>query len=126
MSIITRIDGPYIVVQTSQAPYSTSAPIDALEAALAASNIGLKVVYMFIGDGVFQLIHEQRNIEISHKSVYKKLTALPLFDVDLLFAQALAIHNNKISLNKIRLNVNVIENEEIVKICAKAQQVLVF
>ncbi|MFT4652475.1 MAG: tRNA 2-thiouridine synthesizing protein C [Patiriisocius sp.] len=120
------INTPYIVIQTTQPPYSSSTAIDSIEAALAATNIGIKIIYMFVGDGVYQLLNEQRSRLISHKSVYKKLNALPLFDVDLLFAQASAIRDNKISLNEVSLTINVIEDAKLVEICAKAQQVLVF
>lgn len=126
MNETPTINPPYIVIQTTQPPYSSSTAIDSIEAALAATNIGIRIVYMFVGDGVYQLLNEQHNNIISHKSVYKKLNALPLFDVDLLFAQATAIHDNKISLSEISLNINLIEDAQLVEICAKAQQVLVF
>ncbi|MFT6269082.1 MAG: tRNA 2-thiouridine synthesizing protein C [Alphaproteobacteria bacterium] len=126
MRDITIIDTPYIVIQTTQPPYSTGNAIDSLEAALAATNIGLRVIYIFVGDGVFQLLNNQQNELISHKSVYKKLTALPLFDVNLIFAQGAAIRANQISVNEINLDVNIIEGSEMVKICARAQHVLVF
>lgn len=126
MNDMLPLKSPYIVIQTAHAPYSTSAAIDALEAAFAATNIGITVVYIFVGDGVYQLFKQQQNLAIAHKSIYKKLCALPLFDVELIFAQACAVRNNKIALSDIDFDVSLLENDQLVAICAQAQQVLTF
>jgi tRNA 2-thiouridine synthesizing protein C len=121
-----KISQPYIVIQSTHAPYSTSASIDSMDAALAASNIGLTVVYIFMYDGVFQLLSKQQNQSIGYKSVFKKLMALPLFDVELLFAQASAVEINQVSLDDIAIDVTAIDDSQIVTLCENAQHVLVF
>ncbi|GAB55036.1 tRNA 2-thiouridine synthesizing protein C [Glaciecola punicea ACAM 611] len=126
MSDLPVLQNPYIVIQTTQAPYSTSDATDSLEAALAATNIGMQVVYIFVGDGVYQLLKAQQSTLISHKSIYKKLSALPMFDVELIFAQTSALTTYHISLNDISFAVSPISDAQLVQICAKATQVLVF
>jgi tRNA 2-thiouridine synthesizing protein C len=59
LSILSEVSSPYIVIQTTHSPYSSSAAIDAIDAAFAATNIGQSVVYVFAGDGVFQLTRNQ-------------------------------------------------------------------
>jgi tRNA 2-thiouridine synthesizing protein C len=120
------IEGDYIVIQTTQAPYSTSASIDAFEAALAATNIGLQVVYIFVANGVFQLQGGQQNNAIKHKSVYKKLSALPLFDIECLFAQSSALSENMVDLAEVPLDIRTIDDHQIIELCKQAKHVLVF
>lgn len=117
---------PYLVIQSTQAPYSTSACIDAMEAALAASNLGISVVFLLVDDGVFQLVAEQNSQAISHKSIYKKLSVFPLFDIELLFAQHSAIVSNGISIDNLRFDVKTLEDPQIVELCQQATHVLVF
>lgn len=117
---------PYIVVQTSQSPYHTSSAIDALEAALAATNIGLEVIFIFVGEGVFQLNDNQQNELISHKSIFKKLKALPMYDIEQVYVQQAALKLYGVSLpNKMPI-LNSVSEEKIANICAQAKQVLVF
>ena len=125
-SVLKKISSPYTVIQTTHSPYSTSTAIEAIEAAFAATNIGQKVVYVFVGDGVYQLANNQQNSLISHKSIFKKICALPLFDVELIFAQKRAIKQANVNLNEVPININMIDNEELIALCADAHQVLVF
>ena len=117
---------PYIVIKTTQPPYSTSSSVDALEAAMAASNIGIKVIFVFADDGVYQLNETQEAAIIEHKSIYKRLKALPLFDIDDVYVQATAVIARNINLEACEIDYKLHGDESLCNVYSSAQQVLVF
>lgn len=74
-----------LLIISSQAPYFTSGAQDALEAALAASNVGVEVSYVFCHKGIYQLLTEQNSGVIEKKSILKQIKVLPLYDVNRLY-----------------------------------------
>lgn len=115
---------PYILIQSTRAPYSTSSAIDAYEAALAASNLGLRVKYVFIDKGIHQLNVKQQGLLLSHKNMAKKLSALPLFDVEELYV--LSSSNTVIEDLVLEDEIKFIDHEEFTYLCENASQILVF
>lgn len=116
----------YLLIQSTQAPYSSSFATDAYEAALAATNIGLYVKFVCVGDGIYQLSRQQQSGDIAHKNMAKKLSALPLFDIEDIY-----VLNNDLSLcglskSDLLLDVTIIEKDELNTLCDQAHQVLVF
>nr|WP_206663266.1 DsrE family protein [Ningiella ruwaisensis] len=71
-----------MLIISTHAPYHSSFAMDAYEAALGATNVGLEVRFLFQGNGVFQLLSAQTPAGIQHKNMAKKLKALPLFDIE--------------------------------------------
>ena len=76
----------YLLIISTRAPYHSSSAIDAYEAALAATNMGVSVKFLFMGDGAYQIENKQAPEQIGHKNLFKKLKALPLFDVEDIYA----------------------------------------
>ena len=115
---------PYILIQSTRAPYSSSAAVDAYEAALAASNLGLRVKYVFVDKGIHQLNVNQQGQLISHKNMAKKLSALPLFDVEELYA----LSSSNITKEDLVLSddIEFIDHAAFVSLCENASQILVF
>lgn len=74
-----------LLIITSKAPYSSNSANDALDAALAASNVGLSVSVLFEGMGVFQLLCNQHKDETINQSIEKRINVLPMYDIDDLF-----------------------------------------
>lgn len=74
-----------LLIISSHAPYYTSDAQDALEAALAASNVGIEVTMVFTHKGLYQLLEEQESSSIRKKSIRKQLKVLPLYDIDGLY-----------------------------------------
>jgi tRNA 2-thiouridine synthesizing protein C len=120
----------YILIQTTAAPYSTSLGIDALEAAFAATNIGLRVKFVFIDDGIYQLLNHQQSQAIGHKSLAKKLSALPLFDIEDIYVCAHSARERQIDLTDNllvnSLSVCVVDNQEMKGLLDHADHILVF
>ncbi|MGB3727536.1 MAG: sulfurtransferase complex subunit TusC [Glaciecola sp.] len=116
---------PYILIQCTAAPYSTSSSIDAFEAALAASNIGLHVKCVFMHDGVYQLVSAQDASEIKQKNMFKKLSALPLFDIEDCFVLSNCLIQRDLSKQQIN-NADIINSDQFNQLCQQAQHILVF
>lgn len=120
----------YILIQTTAAPYASSHSIDALEAALAATNIGMSVKFIFIDDGLYQLANNQQSQAVGHKNLAKKLSALPLFDVDDVYVCTESAKKRHINLvdNTLMasLSANVIDNKQLLSLVEHADHVLVF
>lgn len=120
----------YIYIQTNAAPYSSGKAIDAYEAALGATNIGLHVKFVFASDGVYQLLSNQQPELINHKSIAKKLGALSFFDVEDIFVCEASAKQRNIQLEKNTLfnslEAKAVSNTELYMLQANASQVLIF
>lgn len=71
-----------ILIISSHAPYSGLQADDALDAALAASNVGLRVSVLFENHGVFQLLLGQQKDATVNQLIEKRIKALPMFDIE--------------------------------------------
>lgn len=74
-----------------QPPYGSSFAREALDMALACAAFEQRVALLFLGDGVLQLAGAQQAEAIGQKPLDKQLGALPLYDVDALYADADAL-----------------------------------
>ncbi|WP_395343306.1 sulfurtransferase complex subunit TusC [Ningiella sp. W23] len=116
----------YLLAVSTKAPYHQSAAIDALEAAYAATNVGIQVKILFLDDGVFQLIPDQNPQHIEHKNTFKKLCAMPLFDVEDIFADSQSANARSVELNLKDIPVQELNAEQRIALIHNAAQVLVF
>lgn len=64
------------------APYGNSLARESLETALAAGSIGAKVSMLFLDEGVWQLVQQQKPEAIGRKNHSAMLSALPLYDIE--------------------------------------------
>ncbi len=73
-----------LIISTSP-PYYNSAAQDALEAAIAASNVGVEVTFVFAQQGLYQLHDKQDNTYFHKKSMAKQIKVLPLYDIEAIY-----------------------------------------
>jgi tRNA 2-thiouridine synthesizing protein C len=73
-----------LIISTSP-PYYNSAAQDALEAALAASNVGVDVTFVFAQQGLYQLLDTQDGTYLHKKSMAKQINVMPLYDIDAIY-----------------------------------------
>ena len=118
---------PYILIQSTHLPYSTSNATDAYEAALAATNIGLAIKFVFVDKAIFQLHKKQQSPFIQHKSMAKKLSALPLFDIEDIYVVK-PKPNTGITITELVLEdeLSYIDHTDFLALCKHAQHILVF
>lgn len=65
-----------------QPPYGSALAREGLEAVLAAAVMDQSPDLLFLRDGVFQLLDNQKPDEIRQKSLQRNLQALPMFGVE--------------------------------------------
>jgi tRNA 2-thiouridine synthesizing protein C len=73
-----------LIISTSP-PYYNSAAQDALEAALAASNVGVEVTFVLAQQGLYQLLNTQDSTYLHKKSIAKQINVMPLYDIDAIY-----------------------------------------
>jgi tRNA 2-thiouridine synthesizing protein C len=73
-----------LIISTSP-PYYNSAAQDAIEAALAASNVGVEVTFVFAKQGLYQLHNKQDSTCFYKKSMAKQIKVLPLYDIEAIY-----------------------------------------
>lgn len=71
----------HLLIRFTTAPYSVSQASDGLDFAMAATNYGHEVSILFEGDGIYQLT-EQAPQQQGVKNQFKRLKALPFFDIE--------------------------------------------
>lgn len=74
-----------ILVILTTPPYGSSNAQDGLDFAVAGVNFGHEMQVLFEADGVWQL-HPDQAPPKGTKNVYKRITALPLFDIEECYA----------------------------------------
>ena len=76
----------------THAPHTTSAGREGLDALLAASAVSDDIAVFFIGDGVFQLLPEQRPDAILARDYIATFGVMSLYDIEQIYlcAESLA------------------------------------
>lgn len=107
-------------------PYGSTLARDALDVALAAAAFGQSVSVLFLGDGVWQLRAAQRGAAIDHKDFDRQLAALPMYDIDHLYAAADALRERRLTAADLVLPVTALEPDAIGSFIASYDVVLSF
>ena len=81
MSDVTQATKTVAIVNT-QAPFSSAAGKEALDAALIFGSFEQAISLFFIGDGVFQMIGDQNASSIAVKDYLKTFSALEFYDIE--------------------------------------------
>jgi len=116
-----------ILFISRKSPYGTSAPREALDAILAASAYDQDLSLLFMDDGVFQLIKNQRSKKIEQKSMEASLQALELYGIDNIYCQeeslvSRGLENTDLIFDKIKL----LNNQAINDLMANQDQLISF
>lgn len=109
-----------------QPPYGASFAREALDMALACAAFDQRVALLFLGDGVLQLAPGQSAEQIGQKPLDKQLGALPLYDVDELYADAEAFTARGLVANDSVLPVRLLSTAEISALLTEQDIVLGF
>ena len=107
-------------------PYGASFAREALDMALACAAFDQRVALLFLGDGVLQLASGQHPEPIGQKPLDKQLGALPLYDVDELYAEADAFAARGLSADTSALPVRLLDAAAITALLNEHDVVLGF
>ena len=105
------------------APYGTNRPQLCLDMALAAAVFEQTVNYVFLDDGVFQLLEGQNAEGIQSKTLGNALETLDLYGIDRVIVEAEAMTARGLSPDDLLLPAQVLNSDEIGEIIAESDAV---
>jgi len=94
---------------TRHSPYGGTLARSALDVTLAAAAFDQPVDLLFMGDGVLQLLPAQEGRAHGRKDMARQLAALPLYDIDHVYADAEAAAQYGVELDAAPLAVHPLE-----------------
>ncbi len=109
-----------------RAPYGRSLPRAGYDVALAAAAFEQPVSLLFLDDGVWQLLPDQRAGEIGAKSITNTLDSLALYDIDRLYVDADSMSRRGLEAAALVDSVTPIDTGAVRRLMADHDQVLVF
>lgn len=104
---------PSVLAVIRHSPYGSSIARSALDIVLAAGAFEQPVAVLFYGAGVLQLMPNQHGEALGTKSLSKQLAALPLYDIDRIYAEADAMERYGIDSGQVPLPLEVLSAEDV-------------
>lgn len=105
------------------APYGGNRPQLCLDMALAASVFEQQVNYLFVGDGVYQLLKGQNAEAIHTKTLGNAMATLDLYGIDNVIVQAEALVTRGLTSEDLLLPVLVLSGSDISALIARSDAV---
>lgn len=104
-------------------PYGSDAPFACLEAALAFSVFEQRVNYCFGGDGIFQLLKQQRGDAVQSKTLSSALEALDVYGIDNVLVERDALEQRGLTEKDLCIPVRLLEAGELREIISASDVV---
>ena len=111
MSDVTQATKTVAIVNT-QAPFSSAAGKEALDAALIFGSFEQAISLFFIGDGVFQMIGDQNASSIAVKDYLKTFSALEFYDIENIYLCKESLNERNLPANFHIDNIQVLTRHE--------------
>jgi len=109
-----------------RAPYGDSFAREALDTAMAAAAFDQRVALLFLGDGVTQLLRAQDAAAIGQKTFEKQLGALPLYDINTIYADQAALEQRHFGADDLSLPAELLDLDAIIALIAGSDITLNF
>jgi len=108
-----------------RAPYGEGYARACLDMVMASAVFDQKVNMVFMDDGVFQLVDGQAPEAIAARSMSRHLTALPLYGVDAIYVDELALRQRGLVTEELVLPVKSADTATLQALIAQSDQVFV-
>lgn len=112
------------VFVSRSAPYGNNRPQLCLDAAFAAAVFEQDVSYLFMGDGVYQLLADQSADSIHSKSLINALETLDLYGIESVMVETSALQQRGLSEADLGINVQPVDAADISKLIADSDCVV--
>lgn len=110
-----------------RAPYGSIMAREALDALLATAVFGQDVGVLFMDDGVFQLLDDQRGEALKQKTLSAGLAALPLYDIERLYVHRPSLEERGLSLDDLSLpELQPVDHQEVSELFSEHDQLVSF
>ena len=93
------------------APYGSESPAETLDATLVTAAFGQQVSVLFQGDGVWQLLPAQEGQALARKTLLSQLGAMPLYDIDHIYADAGSLDERGLKCEQLGLPVIALDSK---------------
>ncbi|MBL4821584.1 MAG: sulfurtransferase complex subunit TusC [Gammaproteobacteria bacterium] len=104
-------------------PYGSDNALACLDLVLASAVFEQNVNYLFMGDGVFQLLKSQQSEGIESKNVMSLLLALPIYGVENVFVDDLSLHQRNLSLEDLAIKTTLLNSQQVRQLVLSADVV---
>ena len=115
----------YLILARSS-PYANQQARAALDIAFTAAAFEQEVSFVFMDDGVLQLLDQQDTHSSLVKNIGKMIPALKLYDVKSVYAHEPSLITADLPRTQLSEDVELVDNEELKNLIAQADQVLIF
>lgn len=116
-----------ILFVSRRAPYGSSTARDAIDVALAASVYDQDIGYLFMDDGIFQLLKSQQSQGIDQKNISATLGAFPLYDIENIYVHEESLKERGISIDELIFdNLQVLNNKSVTMLLNEQDQLMSF
>jgi len=112
-----------ISVISRQAPYGSNRAHQSLDIALAAAVFEQTVNYIFIGDGVYQLLGNQNATSIQSKTLVNALETLDLYGIEGVYVDSQSLTERNLKPSDLSLVTSIVSRDEIAKIVQSSDSV---
>lgn len=109
-----------------RAPYGRSLSRAGYDVALAAAAFEQPVSLLFMDDGVWHLLPEQRAEAIGARSIARTLESLPLYDIDRLYVDRESLARRALVADSLVESATPLDTAAVRELMASHDQVLVF
>jgi tRNA 2-thiouridine synthesizing protein C len=112
-----------ISIISRQAPYGSNRAHQSLDIALAAAVFEQTVNYIFMGDGVYQLLGNQNATSIQSKTLGNALETLDLYGIESIFVDSQSLRERNLTPKDLSLKTSIVSRDEIAKIVRASNSV---
>ena len=109
---------------TRQAPYGNNKAKLVMDVALAAAVFEQEINFLFMDDGVFQLIQNQNAEFISSKTTGRALETLELYGIEQVLVDAASLQERHIAADDLSIPVRVLKAEEVRQLTTNSDVVI--
>lgn len=106
------------------APYGSNRPQLCLDAALAAAVFEQPVNYVFIEDGVFQLLKDQDATAINSKTLGLALETLELYGIENIYVDKDSMAERNLNLDQLVIPANIITSNDLQNLLTRSDTVI--
>lgn len=108
-----------------RAPYAEDYPRACLDMVMASAVFEQDVAYVFMGDGVYQLLEDQQADAIRSKSMAAHLGALSLYGVERIYVDAQALEARELAPESLAQPVELVDDAALQALITDSDQVFV-
>ena len=102
-----------VSIISRQAPYGSNRAHQSLDIALAAAVFEQTVNYIFMGDGVYQLLGNQNATSIQSKTLVNALETLDLYGIESIFVDSQSLRERNLIPKDLSLKASIVSRDEI-------------